>query len=157
MNKSNACWVTCNLTTEIILQFYPLIKSLNKVLLCHWLWLLWRNETAEQEDYFAGGSTTAEWRAGKQAATSFQPSGSREQDKASLFKTPPTSQIKWESCPCCLTRSPLTTQMIRNICIEGTHNMFIPVHTHTKLVQKNHSTSRLNDNAHFHRDSAVQL
>lgn len=63
-------------------------------LLCLWLLFVRRNETAEQEDSYPGTSTTVEWQAGEQAAASFQPAGSSGQDKASLFKTPPTPQRK---------------------------------------------------------------
>ena len=63
-------------------------------MLCDWLLPLSRDETAEQEDFYTGVSTTAGWRAGKQAAASFQPAGSSGQDKASLFKTPPTPHRK---------------------------------------------------------------
>lgn len=88
--------VTCNLAAAntLSLQLYSPIKSLYKTFLCDWLLFLKRNETAEQEDFYARGSTTAEWRAGEQAAASFQPAGSSRQDKASLFKTPPTPQRK---------------------------------------------------------------
>lgn len=44
--------------------------------------------------FLTGWSATAEWLAGEQAAASFQPAGSSRQDKASLFKTPPTPQRK---------------------------------------------------------------
>lgn len=49
---------------------------------------------AEQEDFSTGGCTAEERRAGKQAAAGLQPTGSSGQDKASLFKTPPTPQRK---------------------------------------------------------------
>lgn len=60
--------------------------------LCQWLLVSRSNETVE--DSHTGESTTTEWQAGTQAGASFQPAGSSGQDKASLFKTPPTTQRK---------------------------------------------------------------
>lgn len=75
-------------------------------------------------------------RAGRQAAASFQPAGSSGQDKASLFKTPPTPQRKWESSPCCLTRSPLTTHTLTQMITDWQAHMRVQTghtttHAHT--------------------------
>lgn len=107
-NESNVFWL---LKINFPVVKFTKLQSMQK--LCQWLLVSRSNETVK--DSHTGESTTTEWQAGTQAGASFQPAGSSGQDKASLFKTPPTTQRKWKSSPCCLT-SPHTethTQPLR--------------------------------------------
>lgn len=118
-------------------------------MLCLWLLFLRRNETAEQEDSYTGGSVTAEWQAGEQAAASFQPAGSSGQDKASLFKTPPIPQRKWESSPCRLTSPHTDRQANTRIITDGRAHMYVWT-THSNTCAQTDAGSAQTYRSHPH-------